>query len=218
MNNVPRPVSFNTILCIPSSAEKYDESLAKFQESLDIRVVALGPDHIDVSSTQYKMSLVLEEKGDIKKALQMCAESVMKAARVMGQDHPEVSLPLSHCLSLACPRLPPRVCVFVCIFVTVLARTCVKMKGVKKVPQHGMDAERSCLANECLDSIVHSFDTLPLSFDTLPVILVTICLKNDNLPVILLTLCLSFTSHSVCVLSSQVVRRKAVRDRLQSSN
>lgn len=37
---------------------KYDMSLSKLQEALDIRIMALGADHIDVSSTQYKMALV----------------------------------------------------------------------------------------------------------------------------------------------------------------
>ncbi len=71
---------------------KYDLSLQKFQEALDIRISALGPDHVDVSSTQYKMALVHEEKGHMQRALQLCNESLQKAAKVMGNDHPEVRI------------------------------------------------------------------------------------------------------------------------------
>ena len=56
----------------------------------EIRSQALGADHVDVSSTQYKMALVYEEKQDFRRALPLCEESVSKAAKAMGPDHPEV--------------------------------------------------------------------------------------------------------------------------------
>ncbi len=89
---------------------KYDLSLQKFQEALDIRISALGPDHVDVSSTQYKMALVHEEKGHMQRALQLCNESLQKAAKVMGNDHPEVRCFL---------------CVFACKFACVCIYVCV---------------------------------------------------------------------------------------------
>jgi hypothetical protein len=41
---------------------KYDLSLSKLQEALDVRIMALGADHMDVSSTQYKVSPHLQSK------------------------------------------------------------------------------------------------------------------------------------------------------------
>jgi len=41
---------------------KYDLSLSKLQEALDVRIMALGADHMDVSSTQYKVSPQLQSK------------------------------------------------------------------------------------------------------------------------------------------------------------
>jgi len=38
-----------------------------------------------------QMALVYEEKGDAKTALALCAESVQRAARALGVEHPEVA-------------------------------------------------------------------------------------------------------------------------------
>ena len=43
-----------------------------------------------MSSTQYKMALVYEEQQEFMQAFSHCADSVAKAERVMGSDHPEV--------------------------------------------------------------------------------------------------------------------------------
>ena len=43
-----------------------------------------------MSSTQYKMALVYEEKQDYRRALPLCDEAVSKAALAMGAEHPEV--------------------------------------------------------------------------------------------------------------------------------
>ncbi len=88
------------------TAGKYELSLQKFQEALDIRLSALGPDHVDVSSTQYKMALVHEEKGHTQRALQLCNESLQKAAKVMGSDHPEVCVCMCVCVCICmCIRM-----------------------------------------------------------------------------------------------------------------
>ena len=46
---------------------KHDLALDKLSEALAIRSNALGPDHVDVSSTQYKMALVYEERQEYLK-------------------------------------------------------------------------------------------------------------------------------------------------------
>mmetsp|Transcript_67422 Transcript_67422/g.180097 ORF Transcript_67422/g.180097 Transcript_67422/m.180097 type:complete len:88 (+) Transcript_67422:262-525(+) len=63
--------------------------MGRFKEAHGLRSRALGPDHPDVGSTEYKMALVCEEMQDVASALSLCHQALTKAVKCYGQDHPE---------------------------------------------------------------------------------------------------------------------------------